>query len=297
VMIGYAQILNTGFLQGLTKFKFLAFVSIISGIVKIIFGVSLVFLGFGAFSGLGAIFFMGVAALLIDLIPLKFLFSKKENSSVNINVREIIKYALPTAISVLFMTSFISTDIILVKHFYNPQQAAFYAGLSLVGRVIFYFTAPIPAVMFPLLIRRKNLGKNFNNLFYLALLLVLIPSAAITGFYFIFPKFVVNLFLGGRDYLAIAGLAGFFGINLTIFSLINVCVNFFLSLNKTRIAFLIVIAALAQIVLIFTFHSNFYQIITVSIFVSSILLIFLMGYYLKLFVLPQKSSQDLGSKI
>jgi len=127
--------------------------------------------------------------------------------------------------------------------------------------------------------------------------LVLIPSAAITGFYFIFPKFVVNLFLGGRDYLAIAGLAGFFGINLTIFSLINVCVNFFLSLNKTRIAFLIVIAALAQIVLIFTFHSNFYQIITVSIFVSSILLIFLMGYYLKLFVLPQKSSQDLGSKI
>ena len=231
---------------------------------------------------------MALSSFILDLL-LRFIFSKKTESDVHIPTRQILNYALPVFIVILFMTSFTSTDIILVKHFFNPHQAGFYAGLSLIGRVIFYFTIPIPGVMFPLLIRRHNLGKNFNNLFYLALGLVLIPSLAITGFYFLFPKFVVSLFLGGRDYLAIVPYVGFFGINLTIFSLINVCINFFLSLNKTGIAPLVVVAAIAQILLIYIFHANFYQVITVSISVSSVLLLALMGYYLKLFVRPLKS--------
>jgi O-antigen/teichoic acid export membrane protein len=291
VAAGYIQVLNTGFLQGLMKFKFISFVSIFSGIIKLTAGITLVFLGFRAFSGLWAIALMGLGGFIIGFIPLKFIFAKNKNKEgeVHIPTKEVLQYALPVFVSVLFMTSFTSIDVILVKHFFNPQQAGFYAGLSLIGKVIFYFTIPIPSVMFPLLIRRKNLGENFNNLFYLALLLVLIPSLLITGFYFAFPKFVVNLFLGGRSYLQIVGLAGFFGINLTIFSMINVCVNFFLSLNKTKIAPLIVVAALAQIVLIYIFHSNFYQVIAVSILVSSALLIALIIYYLKLFVLPHKS--------
>jgi len=299
VVAGYIQVLNTGFLQGLTKFGYLSFAGVFSGIIKLIVGILFVFLGFRAFSGLWAIILMGIGGFIITLIPLRFLFSKSKDAGadVHVPVKEVFRYALPVFISILFITSFTSTDVILVKHFFNPHQAGFYAGLSLIGKVIFYFTAPIPAVMFPLLIRRKNLGRNFNNLFYLALLLVLIPSAAITTFYFFYPKFVISLFLGGRDYLEIAGLAGFFGINLTIFSLINVCVNFFLSLNKTKIAPLIVVAALAQIVLIYAFHNNFYQVITVSIAVSLGLFIALMSYYLKLFVLPHKSSKDLRLKI
>jgi O-antigen/teichoic acid export membrane protein len=291
VAIGYIQILNTGFLQGLTKFGFLSLSGVISGIIKLIIGVVFVLLGFKAFSGLWSIFFMGLGGFLITLIPLKFLFIKSKDSSedTHISFKEILRYALPVFISVLFLTSFTSTDVILVKHFFSPQLAGFYAGLSLIGRVIFYFTIPIPAVMFPLLIRRKNLGRNFNNLFYLALLLVLAPSIAITGFYFLFPEVVINLFLGGRDYLAIAPFAGLFGIYLTIFSLINVCVNFFLSLNKTRIAPLIVIAAILQIIFIYIFHANFYQIIGISITVSILLLAVLMSYYLKLFVLSNSN--------
>ncbi len=289
VFMGYIQILNAGFLQGLLKFGFLSFVNTVGALVKLIVGITLVFLGFRVFSGLGALFFMALSSFILGFLPLRFIFSKKTESDVHIPTRQILNYALPVFIVILFMTSFTSTDIILVKHFFNPHQAGFYAGLSLIGRVIFYFTIPIPGVMFPLLIRRHNLGKNFNNLFYLALGLVLIPSLAITGFYFLFPKFVVSLFLGGRDYLAIVPYVGFFGINLTIFSLINVCINFFLSLNKTGIAPLVVVAAIAQILLIYIFHANFYQVITVSISVSSVLLLALMGYYLKLFVRPLKS--------
>lgn len=284
----YIQVLNGGFLQGLMRFRFLSVSGVISGIIRLIVGIILVSLGFKAFSGLWAIFFMSLGAFLIGFIPLRFILLKKTENNVHVSTREIIKYALPTLISIFSMTSLITTDIILVKHFFNPQAAGFYAGLSLVGRIIFYFTSPITMVMFPLLIKRYNLGRNFNRLFYFAVLLILTPSVAITVFYFLFPSFVVNLFLAGRDYLLVTRYVGLFGINLVIFGLINIFVNFFLSLNKTKIAPLVAIAALSQILLISVFHSSFYQVIGVSLLVFLVLLAALVIYYTKVFINPRK---------
>jgi len=280
----YLQTLNNAFLQGLMKFKFISALSSISGVIKLIVGIVLVFAGFQAFSGLWSIFFMTSGAFLIGIIPLRFLLTRGEVKEIKLPTREILQFALPTFVTVFFLTSFTSTDVILVKHFFNPHLAGFYAGLSLIGKVIFYFTAPIPIVMFPLLIKRHHKGEKFHNLFYLALLLVLMPCGAITGFYFLFPKFVVNLFLGGRDYLSITSYLGFFGIYISVFSLVNVCVSFFLSLNKMKISFLVVTAAISQIVLIYMFHSSFYQVIGISLLISSILFVSLLLYYLKLFV-------------
>jgi O-antigen/teichoic acid export membrane protein len=118
-------------------------------------------------------------------------------------------------------------------------------------------------------------------LFYLALILVILPSVAIAFFYFIFPNFVINLFLGGREYLYVAPYLGIFGLYLTVFSLVNVCVSFFLSLNKTNISILVVSAAISQIILIYIFHSNFYQVIGVSLFVSVLLFIALLYIFFK----------------
>jgi O-antigen/teichoic acid export membrane protein len=266
------------------KFKLISLLNTIGGLIKLLVGVVLVILGFKVFSGLLAILLMSIGVFVIAFIPLSFLLGKPAAKNVHVPIKEIFKYSLPSFVAVLFLTAFTSVDVILVKHFFSSRDGGFYAGLSLIGKVIFYFTGPIPLVMFPLLVKKHHQGEKFHNLFYLALLLVLLPSVAITGFYFLFPKFVIDLFLGGRDYLAVTPYLGFFGIYLTIFSMLYVCVNFFLSINKTRIVFPVTIAAISQIVLIYLYHSNFYQVIGVSIFASSILLVALVLYYLKLFI-------------
>jgi O-antigen/teichoic acid export membrane protein len=225
---------------------------------------------------------MTLGMFFIAFVPLRKILKEKPSSAkIFINIKEIFTYAVPTFTTVLFLTSFTSTDVILVKHFFNPHLAAFYAGMSLIGKVIFYFTFPIPMVMFPLLVKRHITGRSFINLFYLAIFLVILPSIAITAFYFIRPEFVINLFLGGREYLYVAKYLGIFGLYLTVFSMVNVCVNFFLSLNNTKISFLVVPAAILQIVMIYLYHSNFYQVIGVSLLVSSILLIALLGIFFK----------------
>jgi O-antigen/teichoic acid export membrane protein len=281
VIIGYIQILNTGFLQGLMKFRFISFVNIFSSVVKLAVGVSLVLLGFRVFSGLGAILFMGLTAFLIAFIPLRFIFAKKIESEVEVPTKEILSYALPVFMTILFMTSFTSMDVILVKHFFNPTLAGYYSGISLTGKVILYFTSTIPTVMFPLIIKRKTTGKSFTGLFLLAVVLVLLPSLLITLFYYLFPQFVITLFLGGRNYLTMVPYLSLYAIFITLFSVINIFVNFFLSINKTGISFLVVLAALLQIILIWVYHSNFYQVILISIFVSVILLAAFLLVFLK----------------
>ena len=280
----YLFTLNSAFLQSLLKFRFIAFLNAFGGVIKLIVGASLVYVGFRAFGGLLAVLFMTLGMFIFAYIPLiKILKTKQSTKKVPLDVGKMIAYAVPTFITVLCLASFTSIDVILVKHFFSPHLAGFYAGLSLIGKVIFYFTIPIPMVMFPLLVKRHTTGKNFNNLFYLSLLLVLLPSFMITVFYFIFPSFVIKLFLGGRDYLYISNFLGIFGLYLTVFSMVNVCVSFFLSLNKTKIAIPVIIAAISQIILIFLFHADFYQIIEVSLLTLSILFIFLIALFIKNF--------------
>jgi O-antigen/teichoic acid export membrane protein len=289
ISFSYLSFVNSAFIQGFLKFNFLALINVAGSSIKLLAGIALVLIGMRVFGALGGIFLMTFGAFIIGFFPIRQVFSQFKNNKEKIPLKEIVLYALPTILIVFSLISFTSTDVILVKHFFNPQDAAVYGGLSLLGKVIFYFTSMIPAVMFPLLIKRYNSGKNFNSLFYLALFLVLIPSVSITAFYFVFPKFVINLFFSGKAaYMMIAGYAGLFGIFLTLFSLTNVCVNFFLSLNKTKIAPLVVGASALQIILICIFHNNFYQVITDSIVASLILFIALVIYYLFLFANPQK---------
>jgi O-antigen/teichoic acid export membrane protein len=276
----YFIALNAGFLQSLLKFAYISYLNVAGNLAKLLFGILFVILGFKAFAGLLGIFAMSFIVFVLGFLPLRFLFQKKSIKKEEIPKKEIFTYAIPASIAVIALTSLTSIDVILVKHFFPAHEAGFYAGLSLIGKVIFYFTAPIPLVMFPLIVKRHSIGKNYINLLYLALLLVFIPSFAVTLFYFLFPNLVVGIFLGGRDYQEIAQYLGMFGIFITIFSMLNVCVNFFLSIGNIKATSIIIFGAILQIILLVLFHANFAQVIQISIAVCFMVLVgFLWIFY------------------
>lgn len=280
VSMFYLATLNLAFIQSLLRFKLLGFLYVIAGFGKLISGIALVYLGFNVYGAIFATFIFSFLDFAFGFIPLKEII-RKASKSVNLGTKDFTSYAIPAGVAVISLSSFISTDVILVKHYFSSIEAGLYGGLSLIGKVIFYFTGPIAIAMFPLIVRRHTTDKKFINLFYLSCLLVLVPSALITVFYFALPDFTINIFLGGREYLSMAPYLGLFGIFLTIFSLNNVFVNFFLSIKKTRISGVVFLMAILQISLINLFHKDFYQIIYVSISSSTLLLIFLIFYYLK----------------
>lgn len=228
-----------------------------------------------------ALFLSFFVPYLLNFFPLRFLFSK-ELDTPRLNGKELFVYGAPAAIALFCVTSFVSTDILLVKHFFPPESAGIYAGLSLVGRVIFFLTAPISTVMFPLITQKYAKNENYDNTFILSMLMILIPSVVITVFYFLFPAFSIHFFFKKQEYLQTANLLGFFGMFVTVYALLNIFTNFYLSIKRTKIFIPVLIAALVQVVLLWVFHQTFFQVISISLTVTTALLLFFIGYYFTL---------------
>lgn len=284
IAFAYITVPNIAFLQGLLRFDFLSFTSVLSGFFKLAAGLLFIYLGWKTIGALGAVFVSFLIPSLLAFIPLLSYISFRRVKGITIPVREIVRYAFPAAVSIFCLSAFTSTDLLLVKHFFNGNDAGLYGGLSLIGRIIFYFTAPISTVMFPLIIKRYEEGRNFQTLLYLALLLVLLPSITLIAIYFVIPHTVIDLFLGGRGYQTIAQYLGIYGIFLCIFSLMNVLVTFFLSLKKTKVVTLLLVGSIAQAALISLFHSSFWEIINVSLGTVLVLFVLLLLYYTKEYV-------------
>lgn len=281
IAVSYMGIVNNAFTTSLLKFGFLSLLVIIAGAIKV--GGAFVMFPVG-YSVLGAmvIVFLSVSIpFLANFIPVRALF-KEHKQRITIHLGELIRYAIPATVVTLALSSFTSSDVLLVKHFFHPQIAGEYAGLSLIGKVIFYFTGSIPMVMFPLIIKRYNHKQNFRNLLYLSLLIVLIPALTLTEFYYLFPVFTIKIFLGAA-YLSVKPFLVPMALYMVIYSIVNLFVIFFLSLRKTHITWVVALASIAQIWGIYSYHTSFMQIIIVNIATSVALLIFLLVCYIRMY--------------
>lgn len=273
VLLAYWGTVNIGFLQARLSFKTISVTNVSAAAIKIILGFSFVLLGLGINGALfGYIFSFIVPIVVVIYLLRKQLFLKREGD-LKFSYRELASYGIPSSVIVFCLNAYISTDIILVKHLFNPTEAGLYAGLSLIGKVIFYLTSPITTVMFPLIINKFNRGENYKNLLFSSLLIVGGFSLLVTFFYFAFPDFTILFFLKKKEYLIIARNLGHFGILITLYSAVFVLSYYFLSVKQTWIWKILVGGVLLQALLIYFFHFDFTNIINSTIFVLSVLFI------------------------
>lgn len=278
MFLSLVGLINIAYIQAKLAFGFQVFLSTISACAKLIFGIIFVSLGYAVAGAVGALVVASIAFYVISFIPIRFVFTKKMKT-VAIDTKEIFQYGIPSVLTLFGLTSFISLDILLVKHLFDPVQAGLYAGLSLVGRIIFFVVAPIGSVMFPIIVRKHANNENISGTFKLAFLFILIPSITLTCIYIYFPEFVIMFFLKRVEYLAIAPLLGFFGIYITLYCILYILATFYLSIKKTNVYFPILIGAVLQIALIYGFHESFLQIIIISFTLILLLVIGFLVYY------------------
>lgn len=264
IFLGFLGLVNVPVLQGKLAFKFLSFLNIVVSSVKLFLGIVFILGGFSIFGAIWAILFSQVALYVLSFIPIRFVFQKVTVPS-QIKIPKLFSYGLPAALALFFLNSLINTDIILVKHFFNPKEAGIYAGVSLIGKVVFYFSAPIGTVMFPLVVQKYEKKENYDSILKLSLALVLLGSTLIVIFYFLFPEVVINFFLKNKEYLKASSLIGIYGILIATYALLSIVVNFYLSIKRTKVFIPLIIASLTQVVLVSMYHQSFLQIITMSL--------------------------------
>jgi O-antigen/teichoic acid export membrane protein len=278
VFLSIINVINMSFIQAKLAFGFQVLVNLVNTGLKLFFGFILVLLGYSVNGAAGALVIAGLGGYCISFLPLRFLTSIKAQMP-EIETKEFFSYGVPSALTLLGLVSFISTDIILVKHFFDSVQAGQYAGLSLVGRVVFFITAPIGTVMFPVIVQRHAKGHNYSNTFKMAVALVLFPALCLTIFYYLFPHFTILFFLKKQEYLAVSPLLAFFGFYITFYSVLYLFANFYISIKKTKIYIPVLTGAILQIILISLYHQNFFQIIMISFVLVLLLVAGFLVYY------------------
>lgn len=266
---------NRSVLQGLLRFKQMVISVLAETSLKLILGVLFVYLGFSVGGAVGALVVAGWVGWILSRMAIADFIKKGEIKLPQI--KQFFLYSVPVLIQSVAMTSIYSTDLILVKHFFSPHEAGIYASLSTLGKIIFFGTGPIGAVMFPLVAKKQSRGENYVKIFNYSLLLTIAASITILAIYWLFPEIVIKI-LYGPLYLEGANLLVWFGIFTTLFTLSSLYISYNLSMGKTKVVIIPSIVAILQIVGIWIYHYNLMIVITISVVVNALLLSLLLIY-------------------
>ncbi len=269
--------LYRSFLQGLLEFSKVVVLTNLDILSRLIFGVIFVWFGLSSFGAVGAIL---VGAILSYFLGSYFLKKYRVKSKVSHfdGGSEIIKYALPVFVASIANNSLISSDVILAKHFFDAHNAGIYASLSTLGKIVFYGTGPVSAVMFPLVSKKFSKGQNYTKIFILSLGLTSAIAASVVIVYTLLPKLMVSI-LFGDEFLEAAPKLMYFGVFIAIYTIANVFVSLELSVNRTKVVILPFVFAIAQVVGIFLYHDSIFDLVKVSIVVCTLLLGSLLIYF------------------
>ena len=273
VFFSLITLVNQSTLQGVLKFTGVVAPNFVAFVAKLIFGIGLVYLGY---SVLGAMWGVVIGAILAYLLSIVQIRGVVEVRKENFDLKPFFKYSLPVLLQALAFTSFFTTDLILVKHFFSPFDAGLYAALSTLGKIIFFASSPITSVMFPIVAGRVARGERYFRIFALSILLTGAIAGAIAVLYFLLPNYAIGI-LYGQEYLAASPLLVWMGVFISLYVLAYLLTNFFLSIGKTWVSYLAVAAAAIQIVAIWLYHANLLIVIQISLSVVAALLLILLA--------------------
>nr|MBI4156740.1 oligosaccharide flippase family protein [Candidatus Woesearchaeota archaeon] len=264
-----------GVLQGLQDFKKLGINIVSEGIIKLIVGIILLYVGFRVNGAIFAFVISYTIPFFVFLYIMRNYFKEKKEQ---FNTKLIYNYSLPVLLLLISLTAFYTFDVLLVKHFFNNIDAGHYAALALLGKVVLFGSISVPMVMFPKVSESYVKNQDHKHLLYKSSLFVLIFGSFVTLFYFLFSNFAIRILFGER-YLDIANLLGWFGIAMTIFSLIYVISFYKISIKKTKFLYLLGVFNVLEIILIYLFHDSLLQIIQILIGLMMLLFILLLPTY------------------
>jgi O-antigen/teichoic acid export membrane protein len=283
--------IDRGLLQGQTRFGLLALSYQAEMWVRLVAALAFVAVGW-AVNG-------AVAGLSLSLVA-SWLVARQVRRGLPAQARldpaarkKVTFFMVPTGAALIGQIFINNSDILIVKHFFATQTAGEYAALALIGRVVFFATWSVVAVMFPLVAQKYQKGEAHRYLLGLSLGLVGVVSGGIIAATLIAPEFIVGV-LFGEAYLAIAPLLWLYAIATMLYALSNVVINYRLSLDNSIGSYLAVIGGMAQVIGLWLFHASLLQVVMVQIYIMLILLLVLLTWDMWMYV-TQKRSQRRGA--
>ncbi len=270
-ILAFAVAANWGILQGLQRFSPLGFSTALVGLLRLGLGVLLVYLGMGLYGGLLC---LPLAILVVLVLTLSFLRDLAKVGNETVKVSGLFSYA---GLALLALTAFAvltNIDVVLVKHFLSPENAGNYSAISVLGRIVLVAPMGVAIAMFPKTAELFESGKSHRPVMMKAMLLTILIGGGVVIVYWLFPDFIISHLFAGKYPLATPYLSKY-GLAMAFWAISFLLMNYFLSLNRTRVAYPLLGAMVLQLGLICLFHSSIAQIVNIML-ISSVACLALM---------------------
>lgn len=281
---GFLQVLNRSILQGLSRFAQFVGAHIMESYGKLLLGVVLIFFGFRAPGAFGAFVLAGALTYLYTEAVLRRVLVR-QNHPLRVSLRTYVGSTWLSFLMTISIISLFNVDVVLVRHFLSAQEAGLYAALSVLGKIIYFGSAPIANTMLPLVSEAHARGEGFHRTFLTSFGLTALAAGGVVLIYSLFPVLSLTILIGPQ-YVAAAQYLMSFSLFLSLCALVNLVAFFFFSIHKPLPIYLMPLAALVQAGLITFYHRDIDQVIRISVGVVSSLFAALLLYYL--YVVRQK---------
>ncbi|PID31948.1 hypothetical protein CR970_03005 [Candidatus Saccharibacteria bacterium] len=194
------------------------------------------------------------------------------------------------ALSCLLGVSLLSTlDVLVVKHYFDPQIAGEYAGVSTVAKIIFFATGSIAQVMLPSIKLANSQRANASILAKSAVLLTAVGGSA-TLVLVLFSDLTVRLLMGSA-YLPFAHLLPALGIAMFVVSLVNVLALYYMALRSYIVGGIMLVSAVGTAMLMAWRHDSLEHIIYNLMLGASLTLIVLIVWTVHQAIRNQPTTQ------
>ncbi len=276
--VSFLIVIPNAYMQGMQKFKEFSIFHIIHLFIRFLIPTVLLLTGFGlrgVFSGLP------IAVLVAFLIGCKMVdlnLKKTTKSDLSSYYKKMISFSLSFLVVNFCMTALSNIDLIMVKKYFSPIDAGYYAGTVTLGKILLFGSGAISIVMFPKVVALFEEGKYFlSKLRKLLFMLLLILSVGVFC-YWVLPGTITRLFFGKTFENSVPFLP-MFSIFVALYALINFFVTFFLAVDKKKVGLLIIPGVILQYVLLSVFHKSIFDVIKVNIGVGLFTLFILSIYF------------------
>ena len=246
--------LGRGILQGRKMFRALGNTMMFEGIVKLVIGIALVYLGWKVYGALvGAI--VGVmAAFLYSLWAIRPVLRAREK---HVATPTIYQYSWPAFITICTLMVFYNLDILIAKIVFDEVTAGLYAITAVIAKTILFATQPIGRAMFPLTASEKD-RRNQGNVFRTALIILVgFIALALLAFYF-FPGLIIFIFTG-KSLPPVAAVLFYAAIATSLLALTNLVIFYRLSQGRISNAPIFLFFVVIEAILLYTFSANLLQ--------------------------------------
>ncbi len=271
--ISFVIFFYKSYLQGRLSFTRISIYTVYEVMGRLLFGVLLFYMGFGV---TGAVLGL-LITILIELSILRRDIRRPKAELKPLNTSSFVRDGLPVLITTFATTAFFSMDVLLVRRFFGNSEAGSFAAASVLGKIILFATAPITAVLFPLISKKHAGGETGSSVFLTSFVITLLLGGCFTLLFYFFPSIVVLPF--GSQFSTSIPLLFPYSTFIYLLVLSLVIVNYYLPREKYFTIKCLGAAAFLQSVGIIMFHQSLISIIYVSIAVTFTLLLVLLIYF------------------